>query len=174
MAAQSELEKFYEIVEDIETAMMTTRRADGHLRSRAMANQKRAAGADLWFVTTEGSAKLADIASDPHVNLSYFRNSNMEWVSVSGLATISHDRAKIRELFAEDWKAWFTDEGDPRHGTPEDPRMVLIGVTVHAAEFLEVNKPQPVILFEIVKGWLTSTEPEIGKMHAIKGPGISR
>ena len=171
---QTELEKFYAIVEDIETAMMTTRRADGHLRSRAMANQKRAAGADLWFVTTEGSAKLADIAHDPHVNLSYFRNSNMEWVSVSGMAAISRDRATIRELYAPDWKAWFAEEGDPRHGTPDDPRMVLIGVTVHAAEFLEVNKPQPVILFEIVKGWLTSTEPEIGTMHAIKGPGVGR
>jgi hypothetical protein len=33
--------------------------------------------------------------------------------------------------------------------------MVLIGVDVHAAAFLEVNKPQPVVLFELVKGWLT-------------------
>jgi hypothetical protein len=30
--------------------------------------------------------------------------------------------------------------------------MVLIGVDVHAAVFLEVNKPQPVVLFEGVKG----------------------
>ena len=41
--------------------------------------------------------------------------------------------------------------------------MVLIGVDVHAAVFLEVNKPQPVVLFEVVKGWLTGTEPEIGE-----------
>jgi general stress protein 26 len=169
---KTELETFYAIVEDIEVAMMTTRRPDGHLRSRAMATQKRAAGADLWFVTAEGSAKLADLAHDPHVNLAYIRTSNMEWVSVSGMATISRDRGTIRELYASDWKAWFADEGDPRHGTPDDPRMVLIGVTVHAAEFLEVNKPQPVILYELVKGWLTSTEPEIGTMHAIKGPGV--
>ena len=47
---KSELEKFYAAIESIETAMMTTRRQDGHLRSRAMANQKTAAGADLWFV----------------------------------------------------------------------------------------------------------------------------
>ncbi|HEY8550251.1 MAG TPA: pyridoxamine 5'-phosphate oxidase family protein [Vicinamibacterales bacterium] len=171
---QTELQKFHDIVDGIGVAMMTTRRADGHLRSRAMANQKRAGGADLWFVTLEGSAKLADIAHDPHVNLSYFRDRNMEWVSVSGLAAISRDRAKIRELYAEDWKAWFPDEGDPRHGTPEDPRMVLIGVTVHGAEFLEVNKPQPVVLYEVVRGWLTSTEPEIGTMHTIKDRGAGR
>ena len=139
----SELDKFYELVFDIDTAMMTTRRADGHLRSRAMANQKRAAGADLWFVCREGTAKLADLAHDPHINLTYYKDGSREWVSVSGLATVTQDRAKIRELYADDWKAWFPDEGDPRHGTPDDPRMVLIGVQIHGAEFLEVNKPKP-------------------------------
>jgi general stress protein 26 len=167
---KSELEKLYAAIESIETAMMTTRRADGHLRSRAMANQKQADGADLWFVCREGTAKLADLATDNHVNLTYYRNSNREWVSVSGTATISRDRAKIRELYAPDWKAWFADDGDPRHGTPDDPRMVLIGVTVHGAEFLEVNKPRPVILFELVKGWLTGTEPELGEMHELVEP----
>ena len=170
----SELEKFYELVYDIDTAMMTTRRADGHLRSRAMANQKRAAGADLWFVCADGSAKLADLAHDPHINLTYYRDSNREWVSVSGLATVTRDREKIRELWAEDWKVWFPDEGDPRHGTPDDPRLVLIGVQIHGAEFLEVDKPRPLIVYELVKGWLTGTEPELGQMHAIKGSASGR
>jgi general stress protein 26 len=149
---------------------MVTRRPDGHLRARAMANQRRAAGADLWFVTAEGSAKLADLEHDPHVNLSYYRDGNREWISVSGTAALSRDRAKIRELYAADWKAWFADEGDPRHGTPDDPRMVLIGVTVHAAEFLEINKPRAVLLFELVKGWLTGAEPELGEMHRLTEP----
>jgi general stress protein 26 len=170
MQHETELDKFYGQVEDIKTCMMVTRRQDGHLRSRAMANQKRAAGADLWFVCAEGSAKLADLAHDPHINLAYYRDSNKEWVSVSGIATISHDRDIIRQLYAPDWKMWFGAEGDPRHGTPDDPRMVLIGVTVHAAEFLEVNKPRPVILYEIVKGWVTGSEPELGQMHEVKEP----
>jgi general stress protein 26 len=67
----SELKTLYEHVDDIEIAMLTTRRRDGHLRSRAMAAQKRAEGADLWFVTYEGSAKLDDLQFDPHVNLTY-------------------------------------------------------------------------------------------------------
>lgn len=163
----TELEKFHAAIESIATAMMVTRRADGHLRARAMANQKRAGGADLWFVTRDGSAKLADLAADPHINLSYYRDGNREWISVSGTAIVSRDRDKIRELYMPDWKVWFAEEGDPLHGTPNDPRMVLIGVTVHAAEFLEVNKPRPVLLFELVKGWVTGTEPEFGEMHHI-------
>jgi len=166
---KSELEKFYAAIESIEISMMTTRRADGHLRSRAMANQKRAAGADLWFVCRDGSAKLADIAEDSHINLSYYRDGNREWVSVSGTAVISRDRDKIRELYASDWAMWFDKEGDPRHGTPEDPRMVLVGVTIHAAEHLDV-KAKPVVLFELVKGWVTGTEPEMGEMHKLVEP----
>ena len=164
------LKKMYEHVDDIEIAMLTTRRHDGHLESRAMATQKRAAGADLWFVTLDGSAKLNAIEHDPHVNLSYYKDRTKEWISVSGIASISRDRAKIRELYAPDWKAWFAEEGDPRHGTPDDPRMVLIGVDVHAAVFLEVNKPQPIVLYEVVKGWLTGESPEIGEMHRVSRP----
>lgn len=163
----STLDAFYELADEIEIGMLTTRRPDGHLRSRAMANQKRATGADLWFVTSDGTDKLHDIALDAHVNLSYFKPSTMEWISVSGTATESRDRAKVAELYAPDWKMWFPDEGDPRHGTADDPRMVLIAVTIHAAEFLEVNKPKPVILYELAKGWLTGSEPKLGEMRSL-------
>ena len=162
------LDALYEQIDAIEIAMMTTRRTDGHLESRAMATQKRAAGADLWFVTLENTQKLRDIAADPHVNLSYYKDRTREWISVSGIASISRDRAKIHELYAPDWGAWFSKEGDPRHGTKDDPRMVLIGVDVHAAVYLEVNKPQPVVLFEVVKGWLTGSTPELGEMHRVE------
>ncbi len=40
---RSELAEFYALVDELDTAMMTTRQRDGHLRSRAMANQKPAA-----------------------------------------------------------------------------------------------------------------------------------
>ena len=149
---KQELEKLYSHIADIEIAMMTTRRADGHLQSRAMATQKRALGADLWFVTLDNAPKLRDLDNDPHVNLSYYKDRTREWVSVSGVASVTRDRAKIRELYAPDWKMWFPDEGDARHGTPDDPRLVLIGVDIHGAVFLEVNKPQPVVLYELMKG----------------------
>ena len=118
-------------------------------------------------MATEGTGKFDEISFDPHVNLSYYKDRTREWVSVAGIATPSRDREKIHELYAPDWKAWFPNEGDPRHGTPDDPRMVLIGVQVHSAVFLEVNKPQPVVLYEIVKGWVTGKDPDVGEMHHI-------
>jgi general stress protein 26 len=165
---KNELEQLYEHIDDIEIAMMTTRRPDGHLESRAMATQKRAAGADLWFVTLDGGHKLRDIAADPHINLAYYKDRTREWISVSGIASITHDRQKIRELYAADWKAWFPKEGDARHGTADDPRMVLIGVDVHAATFLEVNAPQPVVLYEVLKGFVTGSTPDVGETHHLE------
>lgn len=170
----NELDKMYDMIEGIEIAMMTTRRPDGHLESRAMATQKPASGADLWFVTCEGTAKLRDIQSDPHVNLSFYKDRTREWISVSGIARITNERDKIRELYAADWKAWFPDEGDPRHGTPDDPRMMLIGVDVHAAVFFEVTKPQPVVLYEVAKGWLTGSMPDVGEVHSLEEPHRTR
>jgi hypothetical protein len=83
---------------------------------------------------------------------------------------VSRDRTKIRELYAPDWKAWFGREGDPRHGTADDPRIVLIGIDVHAAVFLEVDKPKPVVLFELAKGWLTGERVEAGETHQLTEP----
>ena len=163
----ADLDKFYEHIDDVDVVMMTTRRRDGHLQSRAMATQKRADGADLWFVSYEGAAKLKDLEADPHINLAYYKEKTGEWISVSGIASMTRDRNKIRELYATDWKIWFPDEGDTRHGTPDDPRMVLIGVDVHAAVFLEVNKPRPIVLYEVVKGWVTGSFPDIGEIHEV-------
>jgi general stress protein 26 len=172
---RKELSKLFEMIEELDTAMMTTRRRDGHLVSRAMANQKQAPGADLWFVTADGSPKLDDLSHDPHINLAYYKDRTREWISVAGLAKLSRDRATIRQLYASDWKMWFPDEGGPRHGTPDDPRLALIGVEVHSAVFLEVNKPQPVVLYEIAKGWITGAEPEIGEMHRVdKEAGVTK
>ena len=163
----TELRKFYELVEDIEVAMMVTRRPDGHMESRAMATQKRADGADLWFVTAKDTAKVRELEADPRINLSYYDNGSREWVSVSGTASLTDDRQKIRELYAEDWKIWFHDEGDPRHGTADDPRLLLIGVEIVSAVYLDVDKPRPVAAFQVAKAFVTGDTPELGETHRV-------
>ena len=164
---KDELGKLYEMIEDMEIAMMTTRRSDGHMVSRPMATQKHAQGADLWFMTIEHMHKLDELEDEPHVNLAYYKDRTREWISVAGTAKVSRDPATIKELWAADWKMWLPEEGDPRHGTPEDPRIVLIGIEIHSATFFERDKPQPVVLFEMLKGFITGKEPRLGKEHRI-------
>lgn len=162
------VQRLYDLIGEIETAMFTTRRADGSLVSRPMATQKRADGADLWFVTTRTSEKIDEIRNDPHVNLAYYKDRTREWVSVSGRAHLVDDRAKLRELYRPDWRAWFGDEGGKRDGGPDDPRMILIAVEVEAAMFLELNKPQPVVLFEVVKGMITGRPAQVGEPERVE------
>lgn len=166
---KAEREKLFEMIEDIEIAMLTTRRPDGRLVSRAMATQKRAPGADLWFVTSDETQKVEELEDEPNVNLAYYKDRTREWISVSGLATVSRDPGAIERLWAPDWKVWFPEEGDPRHGTPQDPRLVLIGVDIESAMFFESDKPAPVVLFEMLKGRLTGREPDVGKLHHVRG-----
>jgi general stress protein 26 len=164
---EKKLKDLYDLIEGIEIAMFTTRRPDGHLVSRPMATQTQAQGTDLWFVTDIESHKLDELDHDPHVNLAYYRDRTREWVSVSGIALVSQDRRAIHELYRPDWKAWFGDNGGERDGGPDDPRLALILVEVHSVTYLKVDKPMPVVLFEVVKAMATGTPPEIGEQRHV-------
>ncbi len=169
MIASKKIDELYELIEGIETAMFTTRSVSGQLISRPMATQERIEGADLWFVTDADTHKLDDLALDPHVNCAYFNNKTREWVSVSGLARVSKNKSKIRQLYKEDWKAWFGDEGGDRDGGPNDPRLALILVEAELATYMKVTKPRPVVLFQVLKGMVTGSRVDVGEVREISG-----
>lgn len=166
---EQNLKDLYDLIDGIEIAMFTTRRPDGQLVSRPMATQTQAEGTDLWFATDLESHKLEELESDPHVNLAYYRDRTREWVSVSGIATVSRDRKAIHELYRRDWKAWFGDQGGARDGGPDDPRIGLILVDVQSVTYLKIEKPKPVVLFEVAKGMVTGTPPNVGEPKRVEG-----
>jgi general stress protein 26 len=169
MTTAKKIDELYDLIGGIETAMFTTRRPNGQLVSRPMATQERIEGADLWFVTDVETHKLDELAVDPHVNCAYFNNKSREWVSVSGVAHVSKNRTKIRQLYKEDWKIWFGDEGGERDGGPNDPRIALIMVEAESATYMKVNKPKPVVLFEALKGFVTRSRPSVGDIKEVTG-----
>ena len=164
----------YKLVEGIEVAMVTTRRADGMLVSRPMATQETQPGVDFWFVTDIESAKIEDLVADPHVSLAYFNTKTWEWVSVSGTVTITQDREMIRELYKPDWKAWFGDDGGARDGGPEDPRYALMLVDAKSVMYGKKNKPKPFALFEIAKGIATGTAPDVMDVRKVTDQELDR
>ena len=161
------IDDLYKLIDGIEIAMFTTRRADGQLVSRPMATQERIPGADLWFVTDISSHKLSDLQSDAHVNLSYYHVKSREWVSVAGTARVSQDRTMIHELYKPDWKAWFGDNGGAEDGGPDDPRLALVLVDAHSVEYLVTTKPKPVVLFEVARAMITGTPPAVGEQRTV-------
>jgi general stress protein 26 len=166
------IEELYELIADIEIAMLTTRRPDGRLVSRPMATQERQPGADLWFVTDIETHKVDELEQDPNVNVSFYRNRTREWVSVSGIATISQDRTLIHELYRPDWRAWFGKLDEVRDGGPDDPRLALILVDAESVVFMKQDKPTPVVLFELARGIATGKRPELGKVRELSGSDL--
>jgi general stress protein 26 len=171
---EKKLDDLYDLIDGIEIAMLTTRRADGHLVSRPMQTQERETGLDLWFMTNVETHKLDDLMNDPHVNLAYYKDRSREWVSVSGIATVSTDRDLIRELYKPDWKAWLGDDGGDRDGSAADPRIALILVDAESVTYMKVTKPKPVVLFEVARAMLTGSPPKVGSIRNVTERELER
>ena len=129
MSERSEhIAKLAELIKDVRVAMFTTTRPDGRLVSRPLGTQEVEFDGDLWFATEADSAKVAEIAANPFVNVSYASTSDNTFVSVSGRAEIIDDRAKVEALWSPGMKIFFP-------GGKDDPNLRLIRVSADTAEY---------------------------------------
>jgi general stress protein 26 len=154
------LQKLIDKIKDVDTAMMTTADDDGSLRSRPMRNMQIKEDGVIWFFTGYESAKSHELKNDSHVNLSYADPSNNLYVSVSGRASLSRDKAKIDELWNPAMKAWFP-EGK------EDPNVGLIKVTIDKAEYWDSPNSAVVHLYGVVKAAITGERAHPGENKKI-------
>lgn len=125
---REQLKELGELIKDVRIAMLTTTTPDGRLVSRPLATQDVEFDGDLWFATGADSGKVAEIKADSHVNVAYANPSKNSFVSVSGTASIVHDRAKIDELWSPAMKVYFPEGKD-------DPNLRLIRVRAETAEY---------------------------------------
>lgn len=125
---QDHIRRLAELIKDVDIAMLTTRKADGSLVSRPLGTQEVEFDGDLWFATGADSEKVAEIAADPRVNVSYASKGKNTYVSVAGRASVVRDRAKIDELWSPAMKIFFP-------GGKDDPNLVLIRVNAESAEY---------------------------------------
>lgn len=163
LSTEKKLDELYDLIEDMDIALMTTRRQDGRLVTRPMATQEQGPLADLWFVTSIDTHKIEELEADPNVCLGYYDDDSKEWVSVSGTARLTQDRQKIRELYEPDWKAYFEDQGGERDGGPDDPRLALICVDATSVHYMKSKFSKPRALFELAQGMLTGKAAELGR-----------
>lgn len=125
------VEKLYEMLEDMDAAMLVTETEERSLRSRPMHVADVERDADLWFVTGfDLAGKLDEIDRRSDVNVAL--QNGGQYVSLSGRATVVDDRAKIADLWQKSWELWF-----PKG--KEDPTIRLIKVTPSTAEYWDVS-----------------------------------
>ena len=145
---KTELRRFYEIIDD------SKRRHDDATAGWTLAltsdgDQKASDGADLWFVTMDGTAKISDLRHDPHVHLSCFQNG-YDWVSASGgIAEVQPNREKITNSMRltgslvsnqGDPTRWYTGRSANRVDRRESHPRGRVLLRAHAAS-------RPVVLY---------------------------
>ncbi|MEE4376456.1 MAG: pyridoxamine 5'-phosphate oxidase family protein [Candidatus Competibacteraceae bacterium] len=118
--------KFNDLLNNFDIAMVVTTSLSGELRSHPMVIVEHKDDGGVLFVTREDSAIIMEVLHKPQVNVTI--QSTNKFLSLSGTATISHDRECIKENWKPTWKAWFPDGQD-------DPTILLIRVAVHQGEY---------------------------------------
>lgn len=146
-------------IKDIKTAVLVTCDVHGHLHGRPMSTQQIDENGDLWFITSKDSKKVRDIGKYQQVGVMYGKSDTFPFVSISGSAIMTNDREKIRELWNDAYKAWFTDENDPN--------IILIKVTIIGAGYWDHTGGKIGAYLEIAESILTGEpleDDDSGKM----------
>ena len=158
MTHAEEIAKVAELVGKARVASLTTVDGSGALVSRPLAMQDAEFDGQLWFFTQDPSPKVADIQGNASVNVSFEARGG--WVSIAGTASISHDPAKIDELWNGYAEAWF-EKGR------QDPTIGLICVDANTVEYWATDEPKALTLLKVAKALVTRTTPEEPGSHTV-------
>lgn len=152
------LEQAEKIMRDTRIAVLTYVSAQGDLVSTPMGTQDFDTPATVWFLTEIGTDKVHALQVDSRVNVHY--PSDAGWVSLVGTARLNEDREKLKELWDASASAFMS-------GDAESPQNALLEITTSSLEYWE--SPGAVVsAFQMVKGVLTRSQPELGDNETIE------
>lgn len=160
MSNKSTHETLWDLIKDIQFGMFIHRHPNGMLHAHPLTvqNKKLDEGHTLYFFISQSSELFTNVKSDGTVNVAFADKGKDAYVSLSGQASISNDRAKIEELFTPIAKAWF-------RGGVDDPDLALLTVNIHHAEYWDMKESQMVQLFKMAKAALTGNGPDLKADH---------
>ena len=126
---EADFQKLREMIKDIDFCMLTTVDENNDLHSRPMSlNSEVDQAGNLWFFTYGNSHKVSELRRTPKCNASFAAPDDHRYVSISGTAELVRDKAKIKELWKPELKAWFPKGAD-------EPDIALLRVVVEKAEY---------------------------------------
>ncbi len=150
-------DRVWALVGEIGFAMLVTHDGNGdHLRARPMAATPAQSDHAIWFLTSVEAGKDDEINDNPNVCVAFADPAKHNYVSVTGTATVSNDRQKIRELWTMSAKAWWKDENDPL--------IRVLRVTPSYAEYWE-SPGATVSYVKMAMAVIRGDKPDLGE-HA--------
>lgn len=138
---------------------MLTIEEDGRLVSRPMASLARPDEGLIYFVTRT-DAKVGEIGGSARVNLAYSDPHKNNYVSLSGTARTSQDRAKLGDLWSMWAEAWLP-EG------PDAPDVALITVEPQEAKLWDSTSSSLLHVAKVLKAVATQTPPDGGRVEEV-------
>ena|ERR1700761_6359828 len=110
------IEKLKELAEGAKTCFFCSNIKTGiPISARPMTVQKVDEAGNLIFLSANDSGTDKDISTDPFVQLFFQGSKYSDYLNVYGIASLSSDKALIKELWSPLLKTWFTEgENDPR------------------------------------------------------------
>jgi general stress protein 26 len=144
--------RVWDLAKKIAIAMLVTRDGDA-LRARPMAAYLDRDENRIYFLTDARQHKDEEIARSPQVNLSFADTGDQKYVSISGHAEVSNDRARIKALFSTPAKAWWQ--------SADDPNIRVLKITPHDAEFWD-GPGTIVSTIKMAAAAATGTRPDLG------------
>jgi len=158
MADPTPHELVAQIMKETRIATLTYVDDAGRLVSTPMGTQDFDDPGTVWFITELDSDKVAAIRQRPQVNVAY--SSDAGWVSLSGTATVSQDRAKLEELWDPSASAFMS-------GDAQDPNSGLLEISADTAEFWE-SPGKAAMVVQMVKGLVSDDRPDLGDSGVVR------
>jgi general stress protein 26 len=147
-----DIDRVWDLMKKIGFAMLVTR--DGEkLRARPMSAYLERESNTIYFLTDARRHKDEEIARNASINLSFANASDQKYVSITGTAVVSNDRARIKQLFSTSAKAWWDSAADPN--------IRVLKITPDDAEFWD--SPGSVISYvKMAAAAVTGVRPDLG------------
>ena len=114
-------------------------------QTRPMSVQKMDEDGNFWFLSATDSHKNQEILLNNQVQLLFQGSAHSDFLSISGTASISTDKALIKELWEPLIKTWFTEGVD-------DPRITAIKVETRQGYYWDNKHGNAVALIKMAAG----------------------
>lgn len=158
MTRQEAVDRAWDLATSIDICMFVT--WDGaRQRARPLSARPDRDAHRIYFLVDAAGAKDGQIDRFPTVTMAFADTTRHNYVTITGTAVVSNDRAKIRDLWSSTDKAWW-DSAD-------DPSIRVVAVTPEDAE-VWVGPSRFTGGAKMLLAALTGAKPEFGENRKVE------
>jgi general stress protein 26 len=149
------VEKIKELVSRSRVGMLGTLE-EGFTRFRPMSHVDIDDDGKIWFFTSRNSWKATEIQQNPTVQLIYINESDSIYLRMDGMAHITVDQQRMKELFNSFVKAWFPSG-------LKDPSLALLVFDPVEIEYWANDDSKILTYMKILSASVTGSQPAVGE-----------